>query len=368
MYIMINILRLTFFFFAINGYNSFIGNIGAHINLMRNSLSMKANKDTPDTKSLSQYYQPKTINQEKYVNYLNDYKTKILFVVGPAGTGKTLFACNTAIRELKNGNINKIVLTRPVVPVEEDIGFLPGNINRKMDPWTRPIFDVFLEFFSQRDIDMMIQNNVIEISPLAYMRGRTFKKAFIIADEMQNSSPNQMLMLTTRIGEGSKMVITGDLHQSDRSNNNGLSDFMNKYNLHSQYLEYKYNLSVVEFNKNLSASISNISNITSNSSHISYVPYNKSIRLVELTNADIERSKVVVDILEVYNITEEKVNNVKLLLRRVPNLIPSVNKTTPSKPMPTTELFMSSPFYSDAALIPIHHMSNRSRTRKLPWE
>jgi hypothetical protein len=215
---------------------------------------------------------------------------------------------------------------------------------------------------------MMIQNNVIEISPLAYMRGRTFKKAFIIADEMQNSSPNQMLMLTTRIGEGSKMVITGDLQQSDRSQNNGLSDFMNKYNLHSQYLEYKYNLSVGEFNKNLSASLSNICNITSNSSYISYVPYNKSIRLIELTKADIERSKVVVDILEVYNITEEKVNNVKLLFHRVPNLIPSVNKTTPSKPMPTTELFMSSPFYSDAALIPIHHMSNRSRPRKLPWE
>jgi hypothetical protein len=354
---MINILGITIFFFVINACNSFISITSLHRNICNKSTFMRSNKDMPDTKSLSQYYQPKTINQEKYVQCLNDYKTKILFVIGPAGTGKTLFACNTAIRELKTGNIQKIVLTRPVVPVEEDIGFLPGNINRKMDPWTRPIFDVFLEFYSQRDIDMMVQNNVIEISPLAYMRGRTFKKAFIIADEMQNSSPNQMLMLTTRIGEGSKMVITGDLQQSDRSQNNGLSDFMNKYNLHSQYLEYKYNLSVAESTNN-----------------ISYAPLNKSIRLIELTKADIERSKVVVDILEVYNITQEKVNNLKSFINKVPTILPEVNTTNPNLPRPikkpSTELFMSSPFYSDsdAALIPIHHIGNHSRSKKLPWE
>ena len=115
---------------------------------LNKTINMK--KDTPEIKSLSQYYKPKGYNQEQYVKYLNDYKTKVLLAVGPAGTGKTMFACNTAIRDLKSGSINKIVLTRPVVPVEEDIGFLPGNINKKMDPWTRPIFDTFLEFFSQK--------------------------------------------------------------------------------------------------------------------------------------------------------------------------------------------------------------------------
>jgi phosphate starvation-inducible PhoH-like protein len=97
-----------------------------------------------------------------------------------------------------------------------------------MDPWTRPIFDVFLEYFQQKDLDTMLYSGVIEICPLAYMRGRTFKHTFIIADEMQNSTPNQMLMLTTRIGDNSKMVITGDLNQSDRSMNNGLLDLMQK--------------------------------------------------------------------------------------------------------------------------------------------
>jgi len=152
----------------------------------------------------------------------------LIFSVGPAGTGKTLFACMYAIQELKKKNIDKIVLTRPVVTVDEDIGFLPGDINNKMDPWTRPIFDIFLEVFPQRELDMMVQNGVIEICPLAFMRGRTFKRAFILSDEMQNSSPNQMMMIATRIGEGSKMVITGDLNQSDRAGENGLKHFLGK--------------------------------------------------------------------------------------------------------------------------------------------
>jgi phosphate starvation-inducible PhoH-like protein len=179
-------------------------------------------------KSLAPHYSPKTTNQKAYWKYLNDPNVSIVLGTGPAGTGKTLFACNTAIQLLKRGDIQKIVLTRPVVAVEEDLGFLPGNLVMKMDPWTRPIFDILLEFYSQKDVDAMVQSGVIEISPLAYMRGRTFKRAFIIADEMQNSSPNQMMMLTTRIGEGSKMVITGDLKQSDRSADNGLLDLMQK--------------------------------------------------------------------------------------------------------------------------------------------
>jgi phosphate starvation-inducible PhoH-like protein len=119
-------------------------------------------------------------------------------------------------------------MKRPVVTVEEELGFLPGNIKNKMDPWTRPIFDIFLEYYHQREIDAMIQSGVIEISPLAFMRGRTFKRCFILADEMQNSSPNQMVMLTTRIGYGSKMVVNGDLRQSDLTRQNGLEMFLQK--------------------------------------------------------------------------------------------------------------------------------------------
>jgi phosphate starvation-inducible PhoH-like protein len=175
-------------------------------------------------------YNARTKNQEKYIDYLNDDDNKLIIAVGPAGTGKTLFACLKAISQLRNGEINKLVITRPVVTVEEDIGFLPGNIVKKMDPWTRPIFDLFLEFFSKTELDNYINANIIEISPLAFMRGRTFKNSFIIADEMQNSSPNQMKMLTTRIGINSKMVITGDLKQTDILKENGLNDLVNKIN------------------------------------------------------------------------------------------------------------------------------------------
>jgi phosphate starvation-inducible PhoH-like protein len=163
------------------------------------------------------------------LDYLNNKKNDLIVAVGPAGSGKTMFACLKAMESLRKNDVNKIILTRPVVPVEEDIGFLPGNIVKKMDPWTRPIFDLFLEYYSQNEITQMINNGIIEISPLAYMRGRTFKNAFIIADEMQNSSPNQMMMLTTRIGTNSRMVITGDLDQSDKFENNGLIGYRIEY-------------------------------------------------------------------------------------------------------------------------------------------
>jgi len=179
-------------------------------------------------KSLTRRYKPKSVNQETYLSHLQSKEIVIVFGIGPAGTGKTLFACNAAVSGLRSGVIHKIIITRPVVSVEEDIGFLPGNLVTKMDPWTRPIFDILLEFYSQKEIDLMIHGGIIEIAPLAYMRGRTFKHAFVIADEMHNSSPNQMLMLLTRIGEGSKMVITGDLKQSDRSADNGLRDVLGK--------------------------------------------------------------------------------------------------------------------------------------------
>jgi len=163
------------------------------------------------------------------VEYLNKPEVDLIFVLVPAGTGKTLFACIRAIQLLKSGDIKKVVITRPAVSVDEDIGFLPGNIAKKMDPFTRPIFDIFQEFYTKTEVDNMIYQNIIEISPLAYMRGRTFKNAFIIADEMQNSTPNQMMMLTTRLGTGSKMVVTGDLKQTDKPTENGLMDFLERF-------------------------------------------------------------------------------------------------------------------------------------------
>jgi len=280
--------------------------------LKRTYVNMK--RDVSDLKSLSNFYKPKTPNQEKYVSYLNNPSVKLLFAVGPAGTGKTMLACNHAIKELKDGNIQKIIITRPIVPVEEEeIGFLPGNINKKMDPWMTPIFDIFNEFYARKDIESMVYNNIIEVSPLAFMRGRTFKNSFVIADEMQNSSPNQMLMLTTRIGENSKMVITGDLKQSDRGINSGLSDFINKYKSYNRYL-------------------------TSNNENTKY-----GIDMIELTNEDIERSKIVSKILDIYNLNESK------LLIKENTTIPEQNTTTKS--------IIQYKYNDDAALIPLHHLS-----------
>lgn len=175
-------------------------------------------------------YQPVTPNQRAYVDALENSCNSLVFGIGPAGCGKTLFACIQAIKLFRLNKIRRIVITRPVISVEEDLGFLPGNIMRKMDPWLQPIFDTFLEYYSQRELDDMIANGTIEIAPLGFMRGRTFKHALVIADEMQNSTPNQMLMLLTRIGENSRMIVTGDLCQSDiRGGQNGLADFYEKF-------------------------------------------------------------------------------------------------------------------------------------------
>ena len=200
-------------------------------------------------KSLTPLYTPKSENQKKYVDLLTNPDKSLIVALGPAGCGKTLFACSHAIESLKNGNIQKIVLTRPMVSVEdEEIGFLPGNIVSKMDPWTKPMFDIFTEYFSMNDLNGMIQSGTIEICPLAFMRGRTFHRSFVLADEMQNSSPTQLLMLATRLGFNSKMVIMGDLQQSDGQNQiNGLSDFLDKYN---KRVEHEVNsMGIVELEK-----------------------------------------------------------------------------------------------------------------------
>jgi len=173
---------------------------------------------------------PRNLSQETYLLKLNDENRHIVFAIGPAGTGKTMMAVQWAINEFKCGFADKIVITRPAVSVDEQHGFLPGTLQEKMEPWTRPIFDVFAENFHAKEIESLVRENLIETSPLAYMRGRTFKNAVIIADEMQNATPSQMKMLLTRIGEGSKMIVTGDLQQADRPSNNGLLEFLQLYN------------------------------------------------------------------------------------------------------------------------------------------
>jgi|TARA_B100001094_G_scaffold329182_1_gene391368 phosphate starvation-inducible PhoH-like protein len=173
---------------------------------------------------------PRNRSQEQYMLTLANPKKDVVFGIGPAGTGKTLIAVLTAIKFFKEGIVDKIIVTRPAVSVDEDLGFLPGTLEQKMAPWTRPIFDVLREYFDAKQIEGMIAEGIIEIAPLAFMRGRTFKKAYIIADEMQNSTANQMKMLLTRLGEGSKMAVTGDLAQADRIQDNGLIDFTTQLN------------------------------------------------------------------------------------------------------------------------------------------
>jgi len=169
-----------------------------------------------------------TSNCEVYRRLLQDEIKKLVIAVGPAGTGKTMLACEEAIINLKKNLIKKIVITRPIIGADNDIGYLPGTIEDKMTPWTRPIFDVFYEHYPKTKILQFIKNDQIEISPLIYMRGRTFKNSFIIGDEMQNANVNQMKMLLTRIGENSKMIINGDLEQVDLQKNvSGLEHFLN---------------------------------------------------------------------------------------------------------------------------------------------
>lgn len=166
---------------------------------------------------------PKTLNQEHYISQLLDDQKRIVFAIGPAGTGKTMLAMLAAIKAYREGQVEKIILTRPAVGTDDERhGFLPGDINAKMEPWTRPLFDVLHEYYSPQDTARMLDEQIIEISPLAFMRGRNFKNAYIVADEVQNTTINQMKMLLTRLGENCKLVATGDVDQTDIIRNNGL--------------------------------------------------------------------------------------------------------------------------------------------------
>jgi phosphate starvation-inducible PhoH-like protein len=159
---------------------------------------------------------PKTANQKKYVDAI-DLNT-ITFGIGPAGSGKTYLAMAKAIQALQSKQVNRIILTRPAVEAGEHLGFLPGSLNEKIDPYLRPLFDALHDMLDQDAIPRLMSTGVIEVAPLAYMRGRTLNDAFIILDEAQNTTPEQMKMFLTRLGFGSKMVITGDTTQVDLPN------------------------------------------------------------------------------------------------------------------------------------------------------
>lgn len=171
---------------------------------------------------------PRNLAQRRYLDLLVS-NTPVIIGTGPAGTGKTLLACNAASKALVSGRVDRLILTRPAVSVDEQHGYLPGTLEQKMEPWTRPLFDSLYRFIHPKKVREMMYDQQIEICPLAYMRGRTFDKAWIIGDEMQNSTPGQMKMLLTRIGENSKMVIAGDTQQHERGfENNGLIDLLEK--------------------------------------------------------------------------------------------------------------------------------------------
>ena len=202
---------------------------------------------------------PRTFTQRRYLDLLYS-SVPVVIGTGPAGTGKTLLACHAGSKALVAGKVQRLIITRPAVSVDEQHGFLPGNLNKKMEPWTRPMFDALYRNFSVKKVQDMIYDQEIEICPLAYMRGRTFENAWVIADEMQNATPSQMKMLLTRIGEGSKMVVAGDLQQHERGfEENGLLDLLCRLN-----------------------------------------PESTNMRCVQFTDEDVVRSQVVKEILGIY--------------------------------------------------------------------
>ena len=156
---------------------------------------------------------PKGKNQQQYLDVIS--KKELVFGIGPAGTGKTYLAVASAVNELITGRVEKVVLTRPAVEAGEKLGFLPGDVSQKVDPYLRPLYDALFQTLGFKETNKYIENNVIEIAPLAFMRGRTLNKSFIILDEAQNTTQEQMKMFLTRFGYGSKVIVTGDLTQID---------------------------------------------------------------------------------------------------------------------------------------------------------
>ncbi|CDZ75116.1 PhoH-like protein [Peptoniphilus sp. ING2-D1G] len=163
--------------------------------------------------SMGKSIRAKTLGQKNYIDTIKD--NDVVFGIGPAGTGKTYLAMAMAVRAFKNGEVNRIVLTRPAVEAGESLGFLPGDLQMKVDPYLRPLYDALFEMLGHENYNKYVEKNQIEVAPLAYMRGRTLDSSFVILDEAQNTTNEQMKMFLTRLGYGSKAIITGDITQTD---------------------------------------------------------------------------------------------------------------------------------------------------------
>ena len=237
---------------------------GINIEYFKNNKCYQYNSNKEKQNINEKFSQPRNDSQKNLLNYLKNTSYRIVIASGPAGTGKTLFSVEEGLRNFIEGNVQKIIFTRPSVSVDEKLGFLPGSLEDKMAPWVRPIFDIIHNFIGAKNLEKLIDEKIFEICPLGFMRGRTFKNCWIVADEMQNSTIGQMKMLLTRIGENSKLVITGDLEQNDLNGKNGLDDFLEK-----------------------------IKGRRSN-----------SINSVEFADKDIEREEVVREVLDIYKIND----------------------------------------------------------------
>lgn len=211
-----------------------------------------------------------TPNHTLYNNFIKDDDVIITIGIGPAGSGKTMLPCTHAINGLLNKKYKKIIITRPAVNMDEEHGFIPGDLENKMMPWLKPLYDYFLDYITNDKLKEYIRSETIEICPLSFIRGRTFNNCFIIADEVQNCTVNQMKTLLTRIGHETKMVMTGDLEQCDLKTQNGLQDFLDKYYIYRRDKKY-------DELKNKSM-----------------------IEIVEFKSEDIMRSEIIKEVLDIY--------------------------------------------------------------------
>jgi phosphate starvation-inducible PhoH-like protein len=207
-------------------------------------------------------FSPRNKKQEEYINYINDPNIDIIIANGSAGVGKTALIADIAMNKLLKNEIFKIILIRPSVSVDDNIGFLKGDMLEKMKPWMANIYDIFYKYVSYNTLTYMLENEIIEIAPICFCRGRTFDDSIVILDEAQNTTVNQMFMLLTRIGSNCKIVITGDTSQHDRGyEKSGLSDLLNKLN-----------------NNNIDR-----------------------IKIVNFTENDVERNPIIKKILQIYS-------------------------------------------------------------------
>jgi phosphate starvation-inducible PhoH-like protein len=173
---------------------------------------------------------PRSLNQEHLLAALEDPTKHIVFSCGCAGSGKTYLSTLYAVKQLRAGHVSKIIITRPNVAVDDNpIGYLPGDLLAKMTPWIQPLIDILLDYYSRKEIEHMMREEVIEIMPLAFSRGRTFRNAIVLLDESQGTTQNSLLSILTRIGENCKILVTGDIDQSDRGKQNGLADFIERF-------------------------------------------------------------------------------------------------------------------------------------------